>query len=211
MRLPVAKAGYPFIIASGAACLFFAGWDLKWLMGISLLTFVFMIFFFRDPSREIPEGSELVVAPADGKVISVEKVKETPFVSETAWKLSIFMTVFNVHINRIPFGGTVAGVRYSPGSFIPADKQDASKQNEKNMIWIRTEDHRNICVVQVAGLIARRIICRLKGMEQVVRGERFGLICFGSRVDTYLPENAEIAVKPGDRVQGGTSIMGYLK
>jgi phosphatidylserine decarboxylase len=211
MRSPVAIAGYPFIIISVIAVVLFAIWNLKWLMGISVLILIFMVFFFRDPNRPIPEGPGIVLAPADGKIISIEKVSETPFLPERSWKLSIFMTIFNVHINRIPFSGKVAEIRYSRGNFLPADKQTASEQNEKNMIWLQTGDKKNICVVQVAGLIARRIVCRLKGMEEVVRGEKFGLICFGSRVDTYLPENAEITVKLGDRVQGGTSIIGYMK
>lgn len=210
-RFPVAKAGFPLIALSALAFILFGMVGPRWLMITAAAGTAFIIFFFRDPRRIVPDGPGVVVAPADGKVISIETVSETPLFSGTCWKISIFMTIFNVHVNRIPCNGTVVAIRYSPGKFFPANKNNASDLNENNALFIETPNQKRICVVQVAGLIARRIICYVKKDEKVLRGKRFGIICFGSRVDTYLPKDSEILVKTGDRVHAGASIIGHIK
>ncbi|OGP60274.1 MAG: phosphatidylserine decarboxylase [Deltaproteobacteria bacterium RBG_13_49_15] len=211
MRFQVAKAGFPLIVLSALASVLFGMIGSTWLMITSVAGTAFIIFFFRDPRRIVPDGPGFVVAPADGRVISLETVNETPLFSGTCRKISIFMSVFNVHVNRIPCNGKVAGIRYSPGKFFPASKNNASDQNENNALSIETPNQKKVCVVQVAGLIARRIICYVKKEENVLKGKRFGIICFGSRVDTYLPEDSEILVKKGDRVRAGVSIIGHIK
>jgi phosphatidylserine decarboxylase len=150
------------------------------------------------------------VAPADGKIIAIEKVSKSPLFNGNLQKVSVFMTVFNVHVNRIPFNGNIKEVRYFPGKFFSANLDKASSDNEKNAIWIETEGGNRYCVVQIAGLIARRIICRVEKGNPVTRGQRFGIICFGSRVDTYLPQDVDLSVAIGDRTRAGETVLGYL-
>ena len=206
--LPVAKSGLPIIFASAFATLIVAilGYTVLALAGL-VWTFA-VIGFFRDPDRAIPMGDELIVSPADGKVIVVSPGSRNPFTNGEAQKISIFMSVFNVHVNRIPISGRVSKVSYHPGKFIPADREDASMKNEHNAVFLETENGIKICVVQIAGLIARRIICYTRPGDRLQKGQRFGLICFGSRLDVYLPAEAQLDVKIGDRVSAGTSILG---
>jgi len=151
-----------------------------------------------------------VVAPADGKVVFVGECIEDRFLGEKALKISIFMSVFNVHINRIPTSGKILSIRYRKGRFLSANLDKASLANEQNAVCLETEDKRRILLIQIAGLIARRIICWIKRGDEVTKGQRFGLICFGSRVDIFLPQNVKIDVKVGQRVKGGETILGYL-
>jgi phosphatidylserine decarboxylase len=206
----VAKAGYPFIFAGAFTTLILAllGLNLFALVGI-FVTF-FIVFFFRDPDRVIPNENGLVVSPADGKVIVARIVDGGSLYEGSALKISIFMSVFNVHVNRIPFEGRVKKISYHPGKFIAANLAKASNSNERNAVFIETEKHKTICVVQVAGLIARRIICYVTEGDSVARGHRFGMICFGSRLDLYLPPDATPIAVVGDVVKAGTSIIGKL-
>jgi phosphatidylserine decarboxylase len=205
---PIAAAGYPLVFGAAFVTLVLALLGLTPFALAALAATIGIAGFFRDPDRVIPGRPGLVVSPADGRVISVERVGSTPFLDGEATKLSIFMSVFNVHVNRIPVEGRVVGVRYRPGRFVAADRAEASMRNEHNAVSIETAQGRRLCVVQVAGLIARRIICQVQADEPVRRGQRFGMICFGSRLDVYLPPEVVPAVAVGDRVRAGTAILG---
>ena len=207
---PVAKAGYPLIMAAAFVTLIFAllGMTVPALLGV-VVAFCFC-GFFRDPDRVIPEQTGGIVSPADGKVIVVDTIDSTPFFSGRCKKISIFMSVFNVHVNRIPFDAEIEKVRHHPGKFFAANLDKASSQNEHNAVFVRTPDDKSICVVQVAGLIARRIICYVQPGMQLARGQRYGLICFGSRLDVYLPDDTEIKVAVGDKVKAGATLIGQF-
>ena len=167
--------------------------------------------FFRDPDRLIPNQKAAVVSPADGKVIRIETIAKDEVTGAAALKISVFMSVFNVHINRIPVNGQIDAVHYHPGKFLVASLDKASKDNERNALRIVTKDGKAIGVVQIAGLIARRIICRVQAGDTVEKGQRFGLICFGSRLDLSLPAECRLEVQVGDRVAAGRSILAYLE
>ncbi len=207
----IAREGIPFIlIALGLSAIVFV------LAGpiagaVSLLLPAFVTNFFRDPERTPPAGEDLVVSPADGKVISIAEVDEVRYLNRRLKRVCVFMNVFNVHVNRVPVSGRVEAVRYNPGKFLMGYAEKASLDNEQNAIVIRKSEGRDVLFVQIAGLVARRIVCYLKGGERVARGERFGLIRFGSRVDVYLPIEAEVRVKVGDKVKAGESVLGSLK
>ncbi len=205
---PVAKAGYPLLFGAAFVTLVLALLSLTPLALAGLVGTLCIAGFFRDPDRLIPNRPGAVVSPADGRVISVGRTKGNAFFDEDVNKISIFMSVFNVHVNRIPVEGRVYRIRYRPGTFVAADRAEASMRNEHNAVFIETGSGRRLCVVQVAGLIARRIICQVQCDEAVRRGQRFGMICFGSRLDVYLPPDVIPAVAAGDRVQAGTSILG---
>lgn len=170
----------------------------------------FIGYFFRDPDRVVPDREGVVVSPADGKVIIVETVAKGRFCTESCLKVSIFMSIFNVHVNRIPFAGEIARVAYFPGKFFSANLDKASADNEHNAVFLKTDKGRDICFVQIAGLVARRILCHVQEGQKVNRGQRFGLICFGSRLDVYLPADTDISVRVGDRVKAGTTVLGEL-
>lgn len=210
VAFPVARAGYPLIFASAFATAVFALLGLTGLALTGLAATFCICGFFRDPDRLIPNNSSAVVSPADGKIIVASKVDNSTFFEGPCMKISIFMSVFNVHVNRIPHEGNVKKVSYSPGKFFSANLNKASKHNEHNAVFLETEDGKKICVVQIAGLIARRIICRVQAGETVARGQRFGMICFGSRLDVYLPVDSKLNVSVGDKVKAGTSVLGYL-
>ena len=205
---PVAKAGYPFIFAAAFATVVFALLGLVVLALIGLIVTGFICFFFRDPDRVIPDVGNAIVSPADGKVVGIENLEESRFYSGACIKISVFMSVFNVHVNRIPFGGTIKKVDYFPGKFFSANLDKASRDNEHNAVFIETEGGAPICMVQIAGLIARRIICAVHQGHSVAKGQRMGLICFGSRVDIYLPADTKPEVLVGEQVSAGTTILG---
>ncbi|MCV2503026.1 MAG: phosphatidylserine decarboxylase [Neisseriaceae bacterium] len=206
----IAREGHPYIILMLLICwgAFFIG---CWFLNIILYFItVFVIQFFRDPPRNLPNDDELsVVSPADGKVIIVEKTTD-PFRQQEALKISIFMNVFNVHSNRVPVAGVVEKVEYYAGSFLNAAVDKASSENERNAILLKTSSGQSITFVQVAGLIARRILCYAKKGDEVSRGERYGFIRFGSRVDLYLPVDAESKVVIGDKVKATSSVLAQL-
>jgi phosphatidylserine decarboxylase len=212
----IAREGYPYIAYSVglAALLAFSAWKLHSAVlavpaAISFLLALFVISFFRNPERTPPGDDKTVVAPADGTVIVVQHVPETPLGVE-ALKISIFMSVFNVHVNRAPLAGTVVAIDYHPGSFLDARHGRASSENERNGVVLETAAGVRVAFVQIAGLIARRIICYPKVGEVVERGARYGLIRFGSRVDVYLPADVEPLVKPGDKTVAGETVLGRL-
>ena len=207
---PVAREGYPFILASVFAAAVVAILGLYVLALFFLAVTLFVCFFFRDPERVIPEEEKAVVSPADGKVVEVSIAQESDFASEKVLKISIFMSIFNVHVNRMPDNGTVSDVVYYPGKFFSANVDKASRDNERNAVSLKIGGGRRLIVVQVAGLIARRIICKVRKGDRLSRGERFGMICFGSRLDVYLPADTAPAVSVGDKVQAGTSVLGHL-
>ena len=208
--IPFAKEGVPFIGAAVGVTLL-AGW-LDWTIvavGAAILT-LFVSWFFRNPSRVTPQGPRLVVAPGDGKVLAIEQEFEPRFIKDPSIRISIFLNVFDVHINRVPCEGVIEDVQYRPGLFLVASKPDATLRNEQNALMIRTVQGTKVLCVQVAGLIARRIVCWISPGDRAVCGERFGLIRFGSRMDTFLPLGTAVKVAVGDRVIGGETILGEL-
>jgi len=208
--IPVASEGWPFIIplAVVTAFLFAIGW--KNTGAIVLVLTLFVLFFFRDPERTVPAGGGVVVSPADGKVIVIKDIFEPTYLKQDVKQISIFLSVFNVHVNRSPIEGTVELVKYNPGKFHVASVDKASLDNEQTAMVIANGKNK-ILVKQIAGLIARRIVCYAKAGDSIKRGERYGLIRFGSRVDIFLPKDAEIKVKLGDRVKGARDIIGVTK
>ncbi len=175
----------------------------------SLLTF-FVVYFFRDPGRTIPPEKNGILSPADGKVVQVEPCVEDRFLKGPAIKVSVFMSLFDVHVNRNPLTGRVVESAYSPGKFVRADLDQASLANERNALLVENAEGVRLLVVQIAGLIARRIVCWVKKGDWVERGQRFGLIRFGSRLDVYLPPNTALKVQPGQKTLAGQTILGYL-
>ncbi|HEY5648712.1 MAG TPA: phosphatidylserine decarboxylase family protein [Nitrospiria bacterium] len=208
---PVKRERLPFLVG---AVVITAAIALLNISGLTLGAAVLaagIFWFFRDPERIIPEGDHLVVSPADGKVLSVTEVDEDRFLKDRAKKISIFLNIFDVHVNRIPASGRIREITYQPGTFLAADKDLASKHNEQNAVFLETGSGRKMVFIQVAGLVARRIVCWVREGQEVSRGERFGMIRFGSRTDIFLPLDTEIRVSPGDRVKGGSSIIGAFK
>jgi phosphatidylserine decarboxylase len=210
-QVPVAKEGYPFIGFAVLCTVLLALLDLSAATAISFIATTFILCFFRDPERFTPERQDALVSPADGKVILVEKVPDNPFTEGEVIKISIFMNVFNVHVNRIPFNGRVEKVMYKPGKFYSADSTQGGLENEYCATVISTPQGKSLAFVQIAGLIARRIVCWLEPDDIVSRGRRFGLIRFGSRVDLYLPLETEVLIKDGDKVRAGETVIGYLQ
>jgi phosphatidylserine decarboxylase len=172
----------------------------------------FIIFFFRDPQRNLVNSEKAVLTPADGKIIAIEKLAngDNRF-KYTAIKLSIFMSLFNAHINRIPIRARISQLTYHPGKFFSANLDKASLYNENNMVMLETDKREKIVLVQVAGFIARRIVCWVKAGDYVKAGQRFGLIRFGSRLEVYLPPDSTITVRKGEKVKAGHTIIGYLR
>ena len=204
----LAREGWPYIGGSLVVALlvhavFGGGAALPfWLIA------AFVIQFFRDPARPIPQEANAVLSPADGRIVKVEKVRD-PYADRDALLISVFMNVFNVHSNRASVDGTVTKVQYFPGAFVNADPDKASTENERNAVVIDSNGT-TITLVQVAGLIARRILCYVKPGDVLTRGQRYGFIRFGSRVDVYLPLTAQPKVAPGDKVSATTTILAVL-
>jgi phosphatidylserine decarboxylase len=209
-RYPIlAREGWghtAIVTAAAAAVHYFAGW--AWAVPLWIAT-VFVIQFFRDPPRKIPAVAHGIVAPADGRVIALGEIRD-PYLKRPARRVSIFMNVFNVHSNRSPTGGRIMERWYSKGKFLNASLDKASESNERNALWIRTDEDEDIVVVQVAGLIARRILCYVQPGGRIAQGERYGFIRFGSRVDVYLPVDAQFRVALGDRVRGAADLVAVL-
>jgi phosphatidylserine decarboxylase len=208
--IPIVKEGLPFVaaLASATVAAGLVGWMIPAVIAGAVT--LFTTWFFRNPSRTIPQEAGAIVAPGDGKVIAIEEEFEPRYLKDKSIRLSIFLNVFDVHVNRIPYAGIVEGVHYQPGHFLPANKPEAGLRNEQNALMIQTPAGAQILCVQVAGLIARRIVCWVSPGDRVQRGERFGLIRFGSRMDTFLPVGTSVRVAVGDRVKGGETILGDL-
>jgi phosphatidylserine decarboxylase len=206
--MKIAKEGYRLIAAAGvpAAGAFLMGWSLVGSL-LALLALAIAVFF-RDPDRVIPQGEGLIVAPADGKVVSIVNLKDAPPMVNASTRISIFLSPFDVHINRMPVTGMIEEIQYQSGKFMAAYKDDASAQNEQNALKITARDGQRLAVVQIAGVLARRIVCYPKRGDKLNRGDRFGLIMFGSRTDTYLPAECYVEVVEGQRVKGGETILG---
>lgn len=207
---PIARPGYPVIFAMGFTTLVFAILEFTLVSLVLLAATFFVCWFFRDPDRIIPSEKGVIVSPADGRIVFTGLVHDSPF-GEGEWKkVSIFMNIFNVHVNRMPCSGTITQILYHPGKFINAALDKASKENERNAVFLELKDGKRLCVVQVAGLVARRIITWVGEGDKVVKGQRYGMICFGSRLDVYMPKYSTIHVQNGDKVMAGTSILGEL-
>jgi len=205
----IAREGWPFLAAIVAAALLVTGLAGVWWSAPLWLAVLFVLQFFRDPPRNIPGDGNTVVSPADGRIVAVESARD-PYLERDALKVSVFMNVFNVHSNRSPVDGEVRQAWYKSGSFLNAALDKASLENERNAVWIRTATGNDVTCVQIAGLIARRILCYVKAGDRLARGERFGFIRFGSRVDVYLPVSARVKAALGDTVYGGSSILAVL-
>lgn len=205
----IAREGWPFLAIVAVLAFAFQSFGLTFLSVLTWILFVFVLQFFRDPPRYIPAQKNAVVSPADGRIVAVERV-EDPYAQREALKISVFMNVFNVHSNRIPIGGEIKTVDYFPGLFVNADLDKASTQNERNAIVIHTESGATVTAVQVAGLIARRILCYVKPSETVEKGQRYGFIRFGSRVDVYLPTDSVPKVAIGDKVSASSTVLAEL-
>ncbi len=205
----LAREGWPFIGAAlAAAVVVWAVAGFAWSVPLWLVA-AFVIQFFRDPPRTVPTQPNAVLSPADGRIVKVEKVRD-PMTERDTLLISVFMNVFNVHSNRAPVDGTVERIQYSAGKFVNADLDKASSENERNAMVMQLANGERIAVVQVAGLIARRILCYAKVGQRLARGERYGFIRFGSRVDVYLPMTARPRVAVGDVVHATTTILAEL-
>lgn len=204
----IAREGWPFLGISLALSVMLTPLLGVWSAPLWLLT-LFVLQFFRDPPRPIAGGPKTVVAPADGRIVAVEKVND-PYLEREALKVSVFMNVFNVHSNRSPVDGEVRQRWYNRGAFVNAALDKASVENERNALWIRTADGQDITCVQVAGLVARRILCYVEAGTRLARGQRYGFIRFGSRVDVYLPLDARIRTTIGEKVFASSTVLAEL-
>lgn len=205
MQSPIHKDGLVLgaLLASTALLTSKLSKLLVWLFGLMA---AFTFYFFRDPERSIPADEDAILSPADGKIVSIDTLEHAPFIEGPARRISIFLSIFDVHINRSPIAGTITYKHYNPGDFFPAYAPKASLKNEQNTIGIEKDGYK-VLVKQIAGIIARRINC-WKGIgDDLAGGERFGLIRFGSRTELYLPLNSSIVVKVGESVKGGSSII----
>ena len=210
-RLPVAREGLPFIFLGVIYTLLFLFLGLEVLATLVGLLCLFIVCFFRDPARQNRGSDKTVLSPADGTILGIHHLEnDRNPLGEPAVKISVFMSVFNVHVNRIPIMGRISEIVYSPGKFFSAHLDKASESNEKNLIALQTEEGRKVVFVQIAGLIARRIVCWIKEGDHVEAGQRFGLIRFGSRLDVFVPKDTQITVQPRNKVKAGETILGNL-
>jgi len=210
-KLPVAWEGLPFITVWSILTCLFLYFGLLLLGIFTGVVSLFTIYFFRDPKRENQVHEKSVLTPADGKILNIQRLKDSNNpLYKPAIKVSIFMSIFNVHVNRVPIDGRILKIIYNPGKFFSANMDKASEQNENNRIILETNDGRKIVFVQIAGLIARRIVCWIKEGTEVQAGQRFGLIRFGSRLDIYLPDDTKLLIQTKNKVKAGKTILGYL-
>jgi len=209
-EIPIAKEGYPFCLFAAFVTLALAVLQYDLLALVALVMTALVVNFFRDPERFVPQDEDTIVSPADGRVILVEPVHDERFLKAQAYRVSIFMNVFNVHVNRVCFPGTVADIQYSPGRFYNAGTDRGGLENESCAVTLETANGQRLTMVQIAGLLARRIVCWTEKGDMLARGQRFGMIRFGSRVDLYLPQRVQIEVRVGQKVRAGESIIGYL-
>lgn len=205
--LPIAREGIPFVfgVALPTMLAWMAGWTGAFYFFGGLTCFA--AWFFRNPHRTIPQDPDVILSPADGRVIAIEEEFEPRFLKGPSIRISIFLNIFDVHINRVPCAGTIKEIVYQPGQFLAANRPEATIRNEQNAVMIETRDGRKMVCVQVAGLIARRIICWASPGEDVESGERFGLIRFGSRVDLFIPAGSAVHIHKGNKVKGGETIL----
>lgn len=204
----IAREGWPFLAGMALIFVLVAFWSFAWSLPF-LLLFLFMLQFFRDPARLAPAGEFNVLSPADGRVMAVERIKDA-YAERDALKISVFMNVFNVHSNRSPINGEVLAVNYFAGKFFNASLDKASLENERNATILRTPHGHIVTAVQVAGLVAKRILCYAKPGDQLYAGQRYGFIRFGSRVDVYLPSDSRPRVAIGDKVRATSTVLAEL-
>ena len=205
----IAREGWPYLVATLAVALVLSlvGW---WLpAALAWVVFLFVLQFFRDPPRDVPAQANAVVSPADGRIVRIGKARD-PYLDRDALMISVFMNVFNVHSNRSPVDATVAEVWYHAGGFVNAALEKASSENERNALKLVMGDGTSVTCVQIAGLIARRILCYVKRGDTLARGQRYGFIRFGSRVDVYLPPGATPRVAIGDKVKASSTVLAEL-
>jgi len=208
-KWPISKEGLPFLIPAVLLTVFLGTMGWKVWMFLGILFSLFIAYFFRNPRRKIPHLPNVILSPADGRVVHVGECEETRFLKEKTLKVSIFMSLFDVHINRAPVSGKVLERSYLPGRFLVASVEKTSLLNEQNALILETEGRFRILLIQIAGFVARRIVCYAKAGDCLREGEIFGLIRFGSRVDLYLPSKVKPIVRMGQHVKGGESIIGY--
>jgi phosphatidylserine decarboxylase len=211
------REGFTFVLpALGISLVSFAIWACSSLpvflalAGITFALTIFLVFFFRDPERKPPSGENLILSSADGKVISIKPFHSAGFVDGQGTLVSVFMSVFDVHVNRAPISGRVEHFKYNPGRFFPAFKEKASLENEQTELGFQNA-HGKVMIKQIAGIIARRIVCRVKPGDDLRAGQRLGLIKFGSRVDHLLPQSVEIRAGLGQKVRAGETVIGVFK
>ncbi|MCI5164742.1 MAG: phosphatidylserine decarboxylase family protein [Candidatus Electrothrix sp. GM3_4] len=209
-EIPIAREGLPFILFCAFATLICAVFSYTIAAFLGLVATFFVTWFFRDPSRILPSDKNAIICPADGKVIAVKEMFDERFLQQDVVRLSIFMNVFNVHVNRVPFAGTVERILFKPGKFYSADKNQAALHNEHCAMIVTTESQQRYVAVQIAGFLARRIVCWAEPGDQLEGGHRYGLIRFGSRVDLYLPKGTEITVHVGEKVRAGETVLGKM-
>ena len=205
----IAREGWPFVAATVVLALVLSAVGWWWPAFLAWVAAAFCLQFFRDPPRAVPGAAGAVLSPADGRVVSVASARD-PYLDRGSLKISVFMNVFNVHSNRSPVDGTVVGAWYHAGSFVNAALDKSSLENERNALHLRTAGGQDVTCVQVAGLVARRILCYAKPGDTLARGERYGFIRFGSRVDLYLPPQAQPKVAVGDAVLATETIVALL-
>jgi len=208
---PIAIEGLPFAIPLLILSVALWVFGVRYPACFFTILSIFVLWFFRNPERVAPQDLSAVISPADGKIIVAEEINEDRYLKKKALKISVFMNVFNVHVNRVPYSGKVQDVIYNRGKFISANMDKASMDNEQNAVILDIGSGKRIMFVQIAGLIARRIVCYLKPGDTVEKGKRMGLIRFGSRVDVYLPSGSTLNVRIGDKVVAGETVLGYLK
>jgi len=206
---PMAKEGLPFLIPVVLLTIILGLMGWKVWMSLGILFSLFIAYFFRNPKRKIPDLQNVILSPADGRIVHVGECQEERFLKEKTLKVSIFMSLFDVHLNRTPISGKVIERNYLPGRFLVASLEKSSLLNEQNAMILESEDRFKILLVQIAGFVARRIVCYAKAGDSMRKGEIFGLIRFGSRVDLYLPIVVKSIVRVGQHVKGGESIIGY--
>lgn len=207
-----AREGYPWIFGLGIGSLIFNLFGFQILGLLLLLLTLFVAYFFRDPDRDAPQNAQVILSPADGRVVTLEKnLKEERFLNSLTTRVGIFMSPLDVHVNRVPISGQVTDVQYRPGKFQAAYAAAASEVNEQNAVVIQDPQGRRVLLIQVAGMLARRIVCALQGGQRVNQGDRYGMIMLGSRVDLYCPPETELKVQVGQRVKAGETVIGeYL-
>lgn len=208
---PIAKPGIKFILITIliSGVLFYFGLRVPGILMVAVTLFV--AWFFRDPDRTPPQGDNLLISPADGKIIVIDDLDGCEYLKGPCKKVSIFMNVFNVHVNRMPYDGQIENVIYHPGKFVNASLDKASIHNERNALIVKTEDDQRFAVVQIAGLIARRIVNCAKMEDRLKTGDRYGMIQFGSRLDLYLPPSFKVMVQMGDKTTAGSTIIGQMQ
>jgi phosphatidylserine decarboxylase len=209
-KLPIVLDALIFVVPLAVFIVISGWWGSVYLTLFFVVVILYVLWFFRNPERTIPGDGNILVSPADGRVLEIREVDEEDILKGRFKKVSIFMNIFNVHVNRCPCSGVIKVIRYGKGKFLSANLDKASSDNERNSVLIETERGTQILVIQIAGLVARRIVCWVKEGDIIKRGERFGLIRFGSRLEVFMPIETKVLVKVGDKVKAGHTKIGQM-